>query len=363
MPGRTVAHVSEPTRHRGASMIRQCAVMLTALLGVAYLPASNPDLPAWNGPVPYLTDAHISLIYWGTAWRQPTTQPSQADLTAALRDIVNGPWGSQLRQYHDIGPSRIDQVVTYASSDPTARFTDRDMRTFLDARIDRNQVVPPARHTQRIYIVLLPTGIVASDPSKTGEHLNYVRKNSAPVYLAWVLNDGTLTSANSIPKMFSHELAETLTDADISTGRHGITINQEHDEIADVCNYLYNTVNGHAEQAYWSIAANRCVLPTASPSPAQPPQQPQQPQPAGDLLQLDDASTAAQTGDRLSHQRHGRALIRPGERDSPRPWGTETLADVTDDYAMRFQPPPIRWIRSPPRCATPRRASLKIICP
>jgi len=132
--------------------------------------------------------------------------------------------------------------------------------------------------------VLLPTGIVASNPRLTGRHLNYVRDNSVPVYLAWVLNDGTLTSANSVPKMFSHELAETLTDADISTGRHGITVNQEHDEIADVCNYLYKTVNGHAEQAYWSIAASRCVLPTASPSPAQPPQQPQQPRRAGGLV-------------------------------------------------------------------------------
>jgi hypothetical protein len=55
------------------------------------------------------------------------------------------------------------------------------------------------------------------------QHLNYVRDDSAPVYLAWVLNDGTVTGANSIPKVFSDELAETLTDADISTGRHGIT--------------------------------------------------------------------------------------------------------------------------------------------
>src|SRR5262249_31833009 len=177
-------------------------------------------------------------------------------------DIVNGPWSSQLTQYHHVGASSIDQVVTYAHTNPPAHFTDQDIRNFLEARINLAQVTPPVPHTHRIYAVLLPAGTGAANPSHTGEHLNYVRDNSAPVYLAWMLNDGTLTSANSIPKMFSHELAETLTDADVSTGRHGITVGPEHDEIADVCNYKFRTVNGHAEQAYWSVAASRCVLPT-----------------------------------------------------------------------------------------------------
>jgi hypothetical protein len=66
-------------------------------------------------------------------------------------------------------------------------------------------------------------------------------------------------------------LAETLTDAD-GTGTHVLTGNYERDEIADVCNYLYKTINGHAEQAYWSNAAHRCVIPTGSSSLGQPPQ-------------------------------------------------------------------------------------------
>lgn len=237
--------------------------MLAVLLGVTYAPASNPDVRACEAPTPYLTNAHISLVYWGKAWARTTTRPSQAQFTAALRDIVNGPWSSQLTQYHHVGVSSIDQVVTYAHSDAPAHFTDQDIRSFLEARINFAQVNPPAPHTCRVYAVLLPAGTVAADPSRTGEHLNYVRENSAPVYLAWILNDATLTSANSIPKMFSHELAETLTDADVSTGRHGISVGSEHDEIADVCNYKYRTVKGHAEQAYWSVAASQCVLPTS----------------------------------------------------------------------------------------------------
>ena len=185
-------------------------------------------------------------------------------MTAALRDIVNGPWSSQLRQYHQASASSIDQVVTYTATDPPARVTNPDMSNFLEARISRSQVAAPAPHTPRIYTILVPTGTLAADHSLTGFHSYYLRDNSIPVYLAWILNDGTLTGANSIPKLFSHELAETLTDADGNTGEHLLTGTHERDEIADVCNYLYKTINGHAEQAYWSNAAHTCVLPTAS---------------------------------------------------------------------------------------------------
>jgi hypothetical protein len=234
--------------------------MLVVLLGVTYAPASNPDVQAWDAPTPYLRNAHISLIYWGKAWARTTTRPSQAEFTAAVRDIVDGPWSSQLIQYNHAGASSIDQVVTYTSTDPPARITNRDMTNFLDARINHNQVAAPAPHTPRVYTILLPT---SSDADFTGFHLYYIRDNSVPVYLAWVLNDGTLTGANSIPKAFSHELAETLTDADGRTGQHVLTGNHERDEIADACNYLYKTLNGHAEQAYWSAATSRCVLQTA----------------------------------------------------------------------------------------------------
>lgn len=244
-------------------MIQARAMLLVALAGITLVPTITIG-PAGTEATPYLTNAHLTLIYWGAAWDRTSTRPSRDAITAALHDIISGPWGSQLSQYHHIGPSSIDQVVTDGATDPPSPLTDRDLKTFLEARINRHQVATPTRRVQRIYTVLLPAGIVASDPSLTGQHLNYYRDDGAPVYLAWVLNDGTLTGANSIPKMFSHELAETLTDADVSTGGHGITFGRPHDEIADVCNHLYATVNGHAEQAYWSMADGQCVLPRSA---------------------------------------------------------------------------------------------------
>jgi hypothetical protein len=184
-------------------------------------------------------------------------------VTTALQDIVTGPWGSKLSQYGRSSASLIDETVTDALGEPPPRFTDQDVKQFLQARIHRHDITAPAPGIDRIYTIALPQGSSAADPSRNGRHLNYDRPDGTHVYYNWILGDGTLTGPNSIPKMFSHELAETLTDADVSTGRHGITVNQQHDEIADVCNHLYTTMNGHAQQAYWSIADGRCVLPMA----------------------------------------------------------------------------------------------------
>jgi hypothetical protein len=173
-----------------------------------------------------------------------------------LDEPVHGPVQALSRRRPLVGLDRIDQLA------------DRGERTSESVELDFVVYGHEATsHRWRIYTILLPPSAAAADPSLTGFHLYYIRDNSTPVYLAWVLNDGTLTSANSIPKLFSHELAETLTDAD-GTGAHVLTGNHERDEIADVCNYLYKTINGHAEQAYWSIIARRCVLPTASASVA-----------------------------------------------------------------------------------------------
>ena len=73
-----------------------------------------------DGGGPVLTAARISLVYWGSAWTSATANPTAAQVTAALTDLVTGPWGTQLNQYHGIGPSAIDQVVTSGSLSDSA---------------------------------------------------------------------------------------------------------------------------------------------------------------------------------------------------------------------------------------------------
>jgi hypothetical protein len=64
-------------------------------------------------------------------------------------------------------------------------------------------------------------------------------------------------AGHSIPKVFSHEVAEACSDPDVGSG---IIVNNNQ-EIGDVCNNTWQTINGHAEEAYWSEADLRCVIP------------------------------------------------------------------------------------------------------
>jgi hypothetical protein len=221
-----------------------------------------------DGGGPVLTAARISLVYWGSAWASAAASPTAAQFTTALTDLVTGPWGTQLNQYHGIGPSTIDQVVTYPTTNPPAVFVEGDIKNFVDARISDGTVIAATPAVQRIYAVLLPTGHSSGDTTFVGRHQNYFRPGNVPVYYAWVTNDGTLTGGNSIPKVFSHELAESVSDPDVTTGPTAITLNNDGDEIGDVCNSTWATVNGHAEEAYWSQADGRCVIPVSQPLPA-----------------------------------------------------------------------------------------------
>jgi hypothetical protein len=74
---------------------------------------------------------------------------------------------------------------------------------------------------------------------------------------------GSLTGGNSIPKVFSHELVEALTDPNVATGPLGITFNgaRGNGKVGDLCNNTFQIVNGHAEEAYWSQFDKRCVMP------------------------------------------------------------------------------------------------------
>src|SRR5260370_21323081 len=219
-------------------------------------------------PCSYLTNARIVLIYWGSAWGNALTTPSAGTFTSALSGIINGPWGTQLNQYHDIGPMSIESIAQFTNSDPPTTFTERDVQNFLEARILDGTVPKPNVKINRLYCVLMPTGRSSKDnPKDVGYHTTYTHRagifdiRGTPVYYAAITNDGSLTSINSIPKVFSHEVAEAVTDPHPFTGISLIGPDPSDTEIGDVCNNTIALVNGVAVDSYWSREDGRCVLP------------------------------------------------------------------------------------------------------
>ena len=212
-----------------------------------------------------LHNPRIILIYWGSAWANPTTSPSASDFTNALSGVIASPWAAQLEQYHGIGPMILEKVDFNTASDPPISFTDPEIKDMIETRITNGDVPIPANNLDRLYCVLMPTGHSSGDTPFVGQHQVYNRSGTN-VYWAWITNDGTLTGGNSLPKIFTHEVAEACSDPDLGSG---ITLTSpEGDEIGDVCNNTFSTVNGVAVEAYWSVADNRCVLPIFQPFPA-----------------------------------------------------------------------------------------------
>lgn len=82
-------------------------------------------------------------MFWGNAWTDPATTPSQADFTNAVSTLVYGPWGTQLSQYRGVGPMWLEQTVTITSSDPPAVFTDPQIRAMIEAQINAGVVPAP----------------------------------------------------------------------------------------------------------------------------------------------------------------------------------------------------------------------------
>jgi hypothetical protein len=214
-----------------------------------------------------LMNCRIVLIFWGAAWGNLATNPSQASFANALGEIVEGPWATQLAQYRGIGPIAIDQVVVVTGSDPPTSFTNPEIQALLAQLIAAGTIPAPANNSDRLYCVLMPTGHSSGDTSFVGQH-QFFTHNGVRGYYAWISNDGTLTGGNSIPKVFCHEVAEACSDPDLGSGILVDVGSDTNEEIGDVCNNTWATVEGHAQEAYWSQADNRCIIPIARPYPA-----------------------------------------------------------------------------------------------
>jgi hypothetical protein len=174
-----------------------------------------------NGWSPYLTNARIVVIYWGAAWGDPSTKPSADDLTAALTALIESRWGTQLNQDHGIGPMRLESIVKFTTSNPPVSFAESDVQRFVDARICDSTVPNADSLINRVYCVVMPFGHSFKDvgAQSTFHHsINLLLDTGTPVYYAWITNDGTLIGGNSVPKVFSHAVAEAVTDLSLFSG-------------------------------------------------------------------------------------------------------------------------------------------------
>jgi hypothetical protein len=211
-----------------------------------------------GGPV--IAIPRVQLVYWGSAWAsaRPRPNPSPDQITAAVRDMLAGPYMTGLAEYRQVGRGHLLGATVISSSTPPSNFDDSDIVTFLRARIADGTLPGPDQFNQNLYVVVMPQGVTASG-SFIGEHTYYTDSSGGNVHYAWVTNDGQLDSLTSI---LSHELVESCTDPEGSAvlGLAGTCSQTGWCEIADICSSTAQR-NGVTVQSFWSDQAGECIVP------------------------------------------------------------------------------------------------------
>jgi hypothetical protein len=166
----------------------QSGLPVDAFPGLNNRPDAN-SATVLHGTGPVLNHVQVYLIFWGSAWQNAA--PSADTVAYAVTCILYGPYMSGLAQYNGIGGGRLvgQQVIT--SSEPPAPFSDGQVRDFVNGHLNANVLPQPVTNNQYFFCVIMPSGLLGSDPSAIGEHNSFLWNRLWVPYM-WVMNDGTL---------------------------------------------------------------------------------------------------------------------------------------------------------------------------
>jgi hypothetical protein len=201
---------------------------------------------------------HVELIFWGSGWNTGQGPTLHSQTEAAVDSITSGPYLSYLSQYRpSIGSGTRVGSVTIDSSSPGSVFHDQDVRDMVATNIGNQTLPDPASDPQLLYVVIPQLG----SNSNFGATHSYLSFGSLLVHYLWTTN---VRGFDGITYFFSHELAESVSDAEGTA----IQVNPRNDfvwnEISDgneAQSYSYR-LNGYLLQSWFSQADHAFVVPT-----------------------------------------------------------------------------------------------------
>jgi hypothetical protein len=222
-------------------------------------PITSPPITVQNRGGAIGTAIPVQVIFWGTQWNLPITNPSAATILQSVQRILSGPWMSGLRQY-GVRRCNFGGSMIVTNPGPPGSFQDSDIQDLIWNLIDDNKFPEPDDPGGRnLYMVVMPPGTAYGPGGIRGKHLVATDVDlPADVDKAWV-GFVVSNSLNVILSAFTHELAEMCTDPESDAW---VVVNGNQ-EIGDVCNAVDGTLNGVNVESYWSVADNACLIPTA----------------------------------------------------------------------------------------------------
>jgi hypothetical protein len=242
-----------------------------------------------------MQDPGISLIFSGPSWESPQGQQDQAGMVRSVYGILNSPYLSGLKQYGSDGQAYLDpwaavsDTVNVPTTGSNAYNADPgQVQDFLNKEINNpaNHLVKPTNDDwqhARIYVVISDPG--SSHGSGYGwndqgsyEHSFFSHYNMHMIWMSTQTNPhDTHVSQDAFTNLFSHELAETLSDPDGNgitvTPPAGMPKSLEGKGVLQVCDnepdggrYQYRLGRtqdfpGVLVQAYWSNGDQAFIVP------------------------------------------------------------------------------------------------------
>jgi hypothetical protein len=230
-------------------------------------PGTGTSLSFHNGAI--ATGAPVQLIFWGSAWNQPSTSPSAGNIIKAVQGLLSGPFMSGLRQYGVRRSPFRGAIVVTSPGPPTLpnKFSDvgGDVETLVNSLINDGKFPEPDEDGGRnIYCVFMPPNTAFNGPAGViGAHSSFNSGSVIDVDNAWYawIGNGPLAT---MTRAFGHELVETCTDPE----GDGWTIDgapASLNEIGDICNSnsSLRILNGVTVEPYWSKFDGACIIPTS----------------------------------------------------------------------------------------------------
>lgn len=255
--------------------------------------ASLPHLNYYGGPV--ISNVKIVNVLWGP---KVNAQVKQA-MPAFLKDLVSSLWIDWLCEYNTVGkkPTTTNQTIGRGSFvgqkmitpfNQSTSLADQDIQTELTQQLDAGNLPKPAYdahgYLETVYVIEFPPGITISlDGSLSCQAGGFCAYHSAlnykgkPIMYA-VQPDfgpgsgcdvgcGSGTMLQNQESVHSHEIAESITDPEISFSQTLAPpigwYDPNNGEIGDICNGEQSplTVNGkkYTVQKLWSNSRKACI--------------------------------------------------------------------------------------------------------
>jgi hypothetical protein len=238
-------------------------------VNVPFAKPSQAHVEYYGGPV--ISNVEVHTIFWNGKVE------FQRDLDSFYGAVSDSTYFDWLTEYdtpkQKIGHGKL--AGSFVDTQSSSNVTDGDIQKELARLLDGGSL--PAATANDLYMVHFPPGVTVTDQDGAvscevfcAYHSSFTHGGKSIFY--GVIPDlggacaggcGTKSQLENTTSVASHELLESVTDADVgnarSVGPPLAWYDSSNGEIADICVGQTATVAGYNVQLAWSNAANACV--------------------------------------------------------------------------------------------------------